>query len=369
MLSRSLDNIRDERVPFTAGKFLLSRSGVFSSACDGSLLPIEYNERNEPLITVDFGYGDCKMKMAVILAIRHKAIRIPYNQWHKLDVLYIDSNPSNYDPSNTVWKFPPEGIKSNVDSDFRFIPGFSRYQINSDGVLYSNCTNKNLSPYKDEMGYLMYGVTPDVGKRTIVGMHRLLALAFLEYPENVDTLDVNHLDGIKDNNKLSNLEWAKRKRNCDHAYSMGLRSENVITLVRNIFTGEVKEFYSIEECARKLKVDGETIRLRLNTGSGKVYYPGYQLKRKEDNSAWLDVDDPFVAIRESSLNIPIIVEDLQTGQLTQHIGQECVAKQLGLTRASIGFHLKNNVREKVVRNFRIFYPDFERLSLSSFAEM
>lgn len=368
MLSRSLD-IRDERVPLTAGKYLLTRSGVFTKACDGSLIPFQYTPSGEPLATVDFGYGEVTMKVAVLLAIRHKAIKIPYSSWRELDVLYIDGNPSNYDPSNTVWKFPPEGIKSNVNSDFRYIPGFSRYQINLDGIVYSNCTHKNLSPYMDEMGYWMYGVTPDIGKRTIVGMHRLLALAFLEYPSEVDALDVNHLDGIKNHNWLSNLEWAKRKRNCDHAYSTGLRSDNVITLVRNIYSGEVKEFYSIEECARKLKVDGETIRLRLSMGGGKVYYPGYQLKRKDDPQPWLDVDDPFESIRTTSVNIPLMVEDLNTGIVTQHTRQESVAKQLGITRGAVSFHMKNNVREKIVRNFRIFYPDFKRLSLSSFAEM
>lgn len=368
MLSRSLDT-RDERVPFTAGKYILTRSGVFTKACDGSLLPFEYNESGEPFAIVDFGYGEVKMKVAVLLAIRHKAIKVPFNSWKDLDVLYIDGDPSNYDPSNTVWKFPSEGIKSNVNSDFRYIPGFSRYQINLDGAVYSNCTHKNLSPYTDGMGYSIYGVAPDVGKRTIVGMHRLLALAFLEYPAEVDTLDVNHLDGVKNHNWLSNLEWAKRKRNCDHAYSTGLRSDNVVTLVRNIYSGEVKEFYSIEECARKLKVDGETVRLRLNMGGGKVYFPGYQLKRKDDLQPWREVTDPFEEIRRTSVNVPLMVEDLNTGTIEQHIGQESVARRLGVSRSAVYFHMKNNVREKVVRNFRIFYPDFERLSLSSFAEM
>lgn len=368
MLRRYLDTL-DNRVPLTGGKYLLTLSGVFKFTSTDTILPFEYTNSGEPIASVDFGYGKVKMKVAVLLAIRHKAIKILHPYWKYLDVLYIDGNPANFHPSNTVWKFPKDGIKTNIDSEFRYIPGFSRYQINEQGIVYSHSTNKIISPYKDQMGYLMYGVTPDVGKRTIVGMHRLLALAFLFYPSNVDILDVNHLDRIKNNNALSNLEWARRKRNCDHAYSTGLRSDNVITLVKNVFSEEVKEFYSIEECARKLKIDSETIRLRLKADDGKVYYPGYQFKTKSSNKPWIKVQDIFQDIRKNSLRIPLIVEDLISGELKEHPDQESVGKQLGISAGAVGFHLKNNVREKIVRNFRIYYPDFEQLSLSFFAEM
>lgn len=48
-------------------------------------------------------------------------------------------------------------------------------------------------------------------------------------------------------------------------------------------------------------------------------------------------------------------------------GEPIVAKFIGLTTGAISFHMKNNKREKKVRNFRIFYPDFEKLSLSLLA--
>ncbi len=50
--------------------------------------------------------------------------------------------------------------------------------------------------------------------------HRLVALAFITNPYDLET--VNHKDGIKLNNKLSNLEWMSRLDNMRHAFDTGL---------------------------------------------------------------------------------------------------------------------------------------------------
>ncbi len=70
-------------------------------------------------------------------------------------------------------------------------------------------------------GYLRVAITLD-GKRKDVGIHRLVAMAFINNPEN--KLEVNHKDGIKTNNHVSNLEWATRREQMKHAYDMGLNS-------------------------------------------------------------------------------------------------------------------------------------------------
>lgn len=52
-------------------------------------------------------------------------------------------------------------------------------------------------------------------------IHILVASAFIPNPNN--KLEVNHKDGNKANNAASNLEWATRKENLEHAYNTGLK--------------------------------------------------------------------------------------------------------------------------------------------------
>ena len=102
------------------------------------------------------------------------------------------------------------------------------------GVGLQTVTEKILKPYIQNSGYEMVSLwMNNRGKSLLV--HRIVASAFLgSQPQ----MDVNHKDGCKTNNVLSNLEWTTRKINVNHAFKRGLASNNHSRkLILNVETG------------------------------------------------------------------------------------------------------------------------------------
>lgn len=86
-----------------------------------------------------------------------------------------------------------------------------------------------LSLVKDRNGYLMvclhlYNNITDEGifRRQInKRVNRLVIMSFYDLPENYEELEVNHKNSIRDDNRLSNLEWVTSKENTFHALKYG----------------------------------------------------------------------------------------------------------------------------------------------------
>lgn len=86
--------------------------------------------------------------------------------------------------------------------------------------------NNHIVPKHVSMGYeVFYYLDPDNANTTRVKLvHRAVAEAFIPNPYNYDF--VNHIDGNKLNNVVSNLEWVDRGMNAEHAYLQGLNTRS-----------------------------------------------------------------------------------------------------------------------------------------------
>jgi hypothetical protein len=100
------------------------------------------------------------------------------------------------------------------------INGLSSYSISREGQVYSHLTNRIMKPYLGKNGYYVFDLS-NPGAR-MFNLHRLLAETFIPNQEN--KCDVNHINGIKTDNRLENLEWATRSENVKHAHQLGLRT-------------------------------------------------------------------------------------------------------------------------------------------------
>lgn len=119
-------------------------------------------------------------------------------------------------------------IESLPGEVWREIEGYSgAYEISNLGRVASHVSgkfrsiNKVLSPGLKANGYLKVSLGERTDRKNHY-IHRLVLLAFGE-PISGKT-DVNHIDGNKLNNHLSNLEWVNRSENMRHAMRIGLWS-------------------------------------------------------------------------------------------------------------------------------------------------
>lgn len=105
----------------------------------------------------------------------------------------------------------------------KLIKDFEDYFICCNGFVISFRTKKPkiLKGYVTKEGYTMFNLIKK-GKHYTLSSHRLVAEAFIKNPEN--KLTVNHINGIKSDNNIKNLEWCTNLENIQHAYATGLYS-------------------------------------------------------------------------------------------------------------------------------------------------
>lgn len=115
---------------------------------------------------------------------------------------------------------------------------------------YQTLPERILKPCKDSRGYLYVNLCKE-GKRKTCRIHRLVAQAFIDNPDNLP--EVNHIDEDKENNAIENLEWCTSKDNINfgtHNQRMAEKKSKPVIGIHKI-TGLILEFSSTHEAERQ----------------------------------------------------------------------------------------------------------------------
>lgn len=158
------------------------------------------------------------------------------------------------------------------------IDGFENYEVSNYGNVRSlNYNNQNiikiLKPVICSNGYYGVGLSLN-GKSKTFSIHRLVAIRFINNYDNKK--EVNHINGIKTDNRVENLEWCTRLENAKHAkknnllksgknhYLYGKYNEkhHLSKKIINIKTNEVYDCVNV--LSKILKIKPNTLASKLN---------------------------------------------------------------------------------------------------------
>lgn len=204
------------------------------------------------------------------------------NYWQYLTALkLIDGNTS---PENMIL-----GIKRPVESleypGYYLIPYFSNYVISKTGLLLKKSDSIYITASLAQTKYYTFRMSDDGNSTGNRLRHRILGYAFLPYPAEVETLDINHIDGIPGNDNIDNLEWTTRSVNNTHAVNIGLRSDNKEVQIYDTNTQTTLIFPSYSMAGRYLNVTETTISNRVKSNGYKCY-DGYQFRNHPCADPW-----------------------------------------------------------------------------------
>lgn len=152
---------------------------------------------------------------------------------------------------------------------WRTIKDYGDYQISNQGRVISNHykTPKLLSYDVNSSGYRRVILYNSNGKERYF-IHRLVCSHFKDNIKN--DMCINHIDGIKENNNIDNLEYISYSENAKHAYRLGLtihpggikgalnKMSKGVKMI-DIKNGAVNEYGSIREASRINKLDSSSI--------------------------------------------------------------------------------------------------------------
>lgn len=350
---------------------------------DGVTLKINDTVTDKDFIDMSdyWNVEDKSVEKIKVIAAAIFNVKLPKELISKIIVIKDKEEPNNV--FKTYYKFPKDGIPVEGMDGYRYIPYHTSFSVNGNGEVYSLISKKRVetgyffkTDYKciralvDYLGgYTQKGYFRRYDVATPMNYHRLLAYAFCEYNQNPLCLVVNHKDGNKMNNDISNLEWVTYTENLLHAYQTGLRNENIHVICKDYVTGEISRYYSISECGRQLGVDDESVRFKLDKEL-TLLKGRYVIQKDNDQiKEWPE------AINLLKLRTPQLIEyrNIFTGEEGEVLGMFRFAEITAILAATINYTLTRQLNTgkmaRPIDGWSFKYKLDERINFPNFNDL
>ena len=228
-----------------------------------------------------------------------------------------------------------EPVESLEYPGFYKIPAYDRYVLSKEGRVINVLEGRELRGTVTPKGYVQFRLTYKPGKAITWGRHRLIAFVFRHPGVDVENLVVNHLDGVPGNDDLDNLEWTTNQGNVEHAGRMELTTKCVPISVRDVYTGKVEEYPSIQAYASKMGWSKDTVNWRVKIGETRIFPEGKQYRKASVKTPWYVHEDVDRSLLENFNRQKILVKFHPSGEVKEFQSQAEAAQHLSVCTASI----------------------------------
>jgi hypothetical protein len=201
------------------------------------------------------------------------------------------------------------------------------YSVSNYGNVRNDSTKTLLGGSVTNNGYRIVHLRYRIDKNCSV--HRLVMKAFKPC-EEMDELQVNHIDGNKLNNNIDNLEWSTALENMRHSYTSNLQQHEMKECHQYDLSGNyIQSFVNGYEAAQKLNLDYTSIWRCIT--EQQQHYKQYQFKsyKKDKINCWSNSNKKIVYVYDNNGNF-----------IDSYNSQKECAKAFGVAPSSICRYLK-----------------------------
>jgi len=163
---------------------------------------------------------------------------------------------------NTLYNYNNERNKNNNNfdlKDFIDIPNFSNYSVSKKGEIYSKYIKRLSRIIILPNGYHKIKLKGNNDKYKDLYIHIIVAMTYLNYQPTTNMIVINHIDGNKGNNNVSNLEIVTQKENMKH--SIKINNDKVFS--RPVYyidnNGNTIKYSSAKEASIHTDIDNSSI--------------------------------------------------------------------------------------------------------------
>lgn len=328
-------------------------------------IPKKIGDDGRSKVMMNWLNGPDYYDLALVICISYYRPNIPpYLLLNEIEVYFSDNVITNCNINNLYYKFKSKRLEVPNIPGLYYIPYNTQYALDKEYNLYKLSSRNGIykmSWYQESNKYYRNRkVEDDFSKVSGMMRHRAIGLVFIDYPNNPLKLQINHMNGIKGDDREDNLEWVTHKENIIHAGNNGLLRHFTGAIdVKRIHDEEEYYYDSVRSASEKLRIHPDLINEQLGKKTLEfIPTKGYLFKLAGDD--WPIYND---AKKKYKGKYAIIAKNVFTNEGLIFNGLKDASEKLNIPIGSINFNYSKNsiiptsgyiFRDITVKNWPIY---------------